>query len=329
MKSGFGEPLDSFLCSTGTVLWKWYCSGNPAGFLTCLSPTPHTHAFKCNDTHRHIWNQTHTHMRTQNTQKMTDTQVTHSLVLTPWLEACRRTGLTTHTHTHTHPALPTSVTLLFLYRALSGRGKKNWKTPCWLLFSGVTSPTQNVLVTPESTLCQPVPFWDCTHTQAAISGRWKPAFSSKVKPRWTFIAFKNLSCRESKAVGSGGDRCAWFLSAWEAQILVFMQESSLAEPNKNFVEFSSVTNRDNTNDTTQASCFILSLSQTPFLLTYKKRNITSKNSFTVKTLNGELMLLLSSPNSQQILLTNILCITRVSSRVYFHVMAVNQKIANI
>ncbi len=41
------------------------------------------------------------------------------------------------------------------------------------------------------------------------------------------------------------------------------------------------------------------------------------------------MLLLSSPNSQQILLTNILCITHVSSRVYFHVMAVNQKIANI
>ncbi len=177
MKSGFGESLDCFLCSTGTVLWNWRCSGNPAGFFTCLSPTPHTHVFKCNDTHRHIWNQTHAHMRTQNARKNDrhtgDTQLgSHTLA----------GGLQTHrsdySHTRTHPALPTSVTLLFLYRALSGRGKKTWKTPCWLWFSGVTSPTQNVLVTPESTLCQPVPFWDCMHTQAAISGRWKPAFSS-------------------------------------------------------------------------------------------------------------------------------------------------------
>lgn len=87
--------------------------------------------------------------KTHKKMTKTHTQVIHSLLLTPWLEACRHTGLTTHTH----PALPTSVTLLFLYRALSGREektvKKKKKTPCWLWFSGVTSPTQNVLVTPE------------------------------------------------------------------------------------------------------------------------------------------------------------------------------------
>lgn len=234
-----------------------------------LSYTTHTRFQVQWHTQAHMKPDTRAHAHTKHTKNdrhTGDTQLgSHTLA------GGLQTHRSDHSHTHTHPALPTSVTLLFLYRALSGRGKKNWKTPCWLWFSGVTSPTQNVLVTPESTLCQPVPFWDCTHTQAAISGHWKPAFSGKVKLRWTFIAFKNMSCRESKAVGSGGDRCAWFLSAWEGQILVFMQESSLAEPNKNFVEFSSVTNRDNTNDTTQASCFILSLSQTPFLLTYKKK----------------------------------------------------------
>lgn len=155
-----------------TVVLQWKSCRLPH---VSLSYT--THAFKCNDTHTQTYMKP-AHAHTKHTKNDKDTQVTHSL-LTPWLEACRRTGLTTHTH----PALPTSVTLLFLYRAHSGRGKKNWKTPCWLWFSGVTSPTQNVLVTPESTLCQPVPFWDCTHTQAAISGCWKPAFSSKVKPR--------------------------------------------------------------------------------------------------------------------------------------------------
>ncbi len=269
MKSGFGEPLDSFLCSTGTVLWNWHCSGNPAGFLTCLSPTPHTHAFKCNDTHRHIWNQTHAHTKhTKNDRHTGDTQLgSHTLA------GGLQTHRSDHSHTHTHTPCSANLchTALPVPSSQWQREKKLKNTlltlvlGCHLTYTECISNSWEYLVSACSILRLHA------HTQAAISGHWKPAFSSKVKLRWTFIAFKNLSCRESKAVGSGSDQCAWFLSAWEGQILVFMQESSLAEPNKNFVEFSSVTNRDNTNYTTQASCFILSLSQTPFLLTYKKK----------------------------------------------------------
>ncbi len=69
----------------------------------------HTHTSSSAMTRTGTYETRHTRTCAHKTQeKMTDTQVTHSLVLTPWLEACRRTGLTTHTHAHTLLCQPLS-----------------------------------------------------------------------------------------------------------------------------------------------------------------------------------------------------------------------------
>lgn len=72
-----------------------------------VSLLPHTH------THTGTYETRRTRICAHKTHKKndTDTQVTRSLLLTPWLEACRRTGLTTHTLTPCsanlcHTALP-------------------------------------------------------------------------------------------------------------------------------------------------------------------------------------------------------------------------------
>lgn len=122
MKSTISHP-DSYLnllCSTGNAL---HC-GAAVEILQASSRVSLLHhmlssAMTHTQTHMKPDRRAHAHIKhTKKNDK--DTQVTHSFLLTPWLEACRRTGLTTHTH----PALPTSVKLLFLYRALGGRGKK-------------------------------------------------------------------------------------------------------------------------------------------------------------------------------------------------------------
>lgn len=186
----------------------------------------------------------HAHTKHKKWQRHTgDTQLAYTLA----------GGLQTHRSDHSHT--PCSANLCHTALPVpSSQREKNWKNTlltlvlgCHLTYTECISNSWEYLVSACSILR--------LHAHPGSHFRLLKACTleqSQAK-RWTFKAFKNSSCRESKAVGSGGDRCGWFMSAWEGQILVFTPVSSVAEPNKNFVEFSSATNHNYVNDTTQSS----------------------------------------------------------------------------
>lgn len=164
-------------CGSSKTL-KWKSCNSPHMYNTHFQERWHTHAHLKPDRNAHAYI---TQMLAKKTRHRQVTYSTGDALLGSHTLA---RGLQTHRSDRSYKHTPFSASLS--HRSLpvlsSQCQRKKKKTHCWLWFSGVTSPTQNVLVTPESTLCQPVPFWDHTHTQAAISGCWNSAFFlSRVK----------------------------------------------------------------------------------------------------------------------------------------------------